>query len=177
MSVIDLSLPIVHGMPVYPDDPPVILRPLHYLEIHGWRLEYLGMGTHTGTHVNVPAHMLETGASLSELPPDRFLGQARRLGHPGKPPRNTGLLLHGKATSLTAETLIKANPTFVGYPAGFELPPELEKSLLAADIPVYENLANMDQLPAKTPFLFIGLPLALHHGDGSPVRAVAVLGE
>ena len=175
MTVIDLSLPIVHGMPVYPDDPPVILRPLHHLESHGWRLQYLGMGSHTGTHVNVPAHMLGSGANLSQLPPERFMGQARRLDRPGKPRKNTGLLLHGGATSMAAEPIIQANPPFVGYPASFELPVELEKKLLAAGIPVYENLANLELLPARKDFLFNGLPPSLDHGDGSPVRAVAVV--
>ena len=164
-------------MPVYPDDPPVILRPLHHLESHGWRLQYLGMGSHTGTHVNVPAHLLGNGANLSQLPPERFMGQARRLGRPGKPRKNTGLMLHGEATAMAAEAIIQAGPAFVGYPADFELPLELEKKLLAAGILVYENLANLELLPARTNFLFIGLPLNLQQGDGSPVRAVAVVEE
>lgn len=38
----------------------------------------------------------------------------------------------------------------------------------------YENLANLDQLVGKR-FTFIGLPLRLRGGTGSPVRAVALL--
>jgi arylformamidase len=175
MIAIDLTLPVVHGMPVYPDDPPVILRPLHHLESHGWRLQYLCMGSHAGTHVNVPAHMLEHGASISELPPERFMGPARRVKSPGRLPRGVGLILCGKAVELAAPALVAADPAFVGYPAGFDLPVALERDLLAADIPVYENLANLELLPPRTPFLFIGLPLALQDGDGSPVRAVAMV--
>ncbi|HBY97150.1 MAG TPA: cyclase [Chloroflexi bacterium] len=40
----------------------------------------------------------------------------------------------------------------------------------------YENLANLDQLVGKR-FLFIGFPLRIRNGTGSPVRAVAVLEE
>lgn len=40
----------------------------------------------------------------------------------------------------------------------------------------YENLANLDQLVGKR-FTFVGFPLRIRGGTGSPVRAVAVLDE
>ena len=40
----------------------------------------------------------------------------------------------------------------------------------------YENLANLDQLVGKR-FTFIGFPLRIRAGTGSPVRAVALLGD
>ena len=40
-----------------------------------------------------------------------------------------------------------------------------------AQIVIVESLANLDQLPEN--FLFIGFPLRLENGDGSPIRAVA----
>ena len=43
-----------------------------------------------------------------------------------------------------------------------------------AEIVVVESLANLDQLPEE--FLFIGFPLRLENGDGSPIRAVAGCG-
>lgn len=41
-------------------------------------------------------------------------------------------------------------------------------------IPHYENLANLDQLVGMR-FTFIGLPLRIREGTGSPVRAIAVV--
>ena len=41
----------------------------------------------------------------------------------------------------------------------------------------YENLVNLHQLVGRGRFRFIGLPLKIRGGTGSPVRAVAVLGE
>jgi kynurenine formamidase len=38
----------------------------------------------------------------------------------------------------------------------------------------YENLVNLDQLIGRGRFRFIGLPLKIRGGTGSPVRAVAV---
>ena len=40
----------------------------------------------------------------------------------------------------------------------------------------YENLANLDQVAGKR-FTFIGFPLRIREGTGSPVRAVALLNE
>ena len=38
----------------------------------------------------------------------------------------------------------------------------------------YENLINLHQLVGRGPFQFIGLPLKIKGGTGSPVRAVAI---
>jgi kynurenine formamidase len=41
---------------------------------------------------------------------------------------------------------------------------------------IIENLANLEQVPVSR-FLFVGLPLPIRHGTGSPIRAVAVIDE
>ena len=41
----------------------------------------------------------------------------------------------------------------------------------------YENMINLHQLIGRGRFRFIGLPLKIRGGTGSPVRAVAVFGE
>ena len=41
---------------------------------------------------------------------------------------------------------------------------------------VVENLTNLDKLLGKD-FTFVALPLKIKGGDGSPVRAVALLDE
>jgi kynurenine formamidase len=47
-------------------------------------------------------------------------------------------------------------------------------ALLGAGLVIVENLANLEALPG-TPFIFSALPLRIAGGDGSPVRAVAIL--
>ncbi len=42
-----------------------------------------------------------------------------------------------------------------------------------AEIVIVESLANLDAVPEN--FLFIGFPLHLENGDGSPIRAVALI--
>ena len=72
-----------------------------------------------------------------------------------------------------ARELIKTPPKFVGLSKKFEFDIEVEKILLAHDIISFENLTNTDQLPPA--FTFYGFPLRVRGGDGSPVRAVAII--
>jgi kynurenine formamidase len=46
--------------------------------------------------------------------------------------------------------------------------------LMGADIPAFENLAQLEQLPARGA-LVIALPMNIRGGSGGPLRAVAVL--
>jgi kynurenine formamidase len=46
--------------------------------------------------------------------------------------------------------------------------------LLGADIPIIENLANLNKITQAT-FEFAAIPLKIEKGTGSPVRAVAIL--
>lgn len=76
MRLIDLSQTIRHDMNVYPGDPVVRVKEIHTLEKEGWRLKQLELGSHTGTHVDAPAHMVADGKTIDELPLDRFYGKA-----------------------------------------------------------------------------------------------------
>lgn len=48
------------------------------------------------------------------------------------------------------------------------------QTLFAADIPAFENVANLDQLPATGAYV-IALPMKIEHGSGGPLRIVAVV--
>ena len=61
MTVLDLTHPIAPDMPVYPGDPQPRLTPLAFLPEDGFRQLGMTLTTHTGTHVDAPAHLLERG--------------------------------------------------------------------------------------------------------------------
>jgi kynurenine formamidase len=51
---------------------------------------------------------------------------------------------------------------------------ETHRILFAADIPAFENLTNLDQLPEKG-FIVIALPMKIQGGSGAPLRAVGLV--
>jgi len=76
VRLIDLSHPIVTGMPVWPGDPPVVLSPATTIAGHGYNLLALQLGSQTGTHVDAPFHVDDGLPGLDALPLERFVGPA-----------------------------------------------------------------------------------------------------
>jgi arylformamidase len=84
--IYDVSVPIRNGMPVWPSDPPIKLTANSHLsrdKSHTVRVTSIEMGSHTGTHVDAPAHFVEGGKTLSEIPLEWFVGPATVVEIPG----------------------------------------------------------------------------------------------
>lgn len=173
MKIIDLSQTIHSNMPVYPGDPEVKVSLVHTYKTHSWALRKLELSTHTGTHVDAFSHMHASAASLDEIPLKRFFGEARVVSSkiPLKP--GIGLFFVEEISLKMLDTLLQAKPNFVGG----HLTEDLERALLANEIITYTDLINLEQLPFDYSFTFYGLPLKIQEGDGSPVRAIAILEE
>ncbi|WP_400994621.1 cyclase family protein [Agromyces sp. GXQ0307] len=75
-TVRDLSHPIVDAMTVYPGDPPVHLSPALAIGRDGVAVTALGLGSHTGTHVDAPAHVIAGGRTMAEVALDELVGDA-----------------------------------------------------------------------------------------------------
>ena len=76
MKVIDLTHTIKPGMPVFPGTEPPQLSPASTFEKDGFRETLLTMYSHTGTHMDAPAHVREDGITLDKFPADKFVGKA-----------------------------------------------------------------------------------------------------
>jgi kynurenine formamidase len=76
MRVIDLSLDIYDKMPVYPGDPSVFFMRYKTIDPDGYNLTQILLGSHTGTHLDVPLHFVDGGDSIEKVPPERFIGDA-----------------------------------------------------------------------------------------------------
>ncbi|MBI9075364.1 MAG: cyclase family protein [Desulfatibacillum sp.] len=212
MQIYDLSHPIASGMPVFPGTPNPIVIPIASLNKDGFLEHCLSLSTHTGTHVDAPAHVLPQGKSIDVLPCEAFCGSACVLD-----------CRQARDGCITLEFLedldCLANPVdfvlmytgwdgfwgqkgyYSGFPiltfeaanwlAGFPLKgvgvdtPSIDPvdsldlaahhALLENEILIIENLTNLDRLPGEG-CTFCCLPLYLEHGDGSPVRAVGIVG-
>ncbi|QFU82729.1 cyclase family protein [Natronorubrum aibiense] len=76
---VDLTHSVENGMQTYPDDPPVVIRSHATHEEHGARVSALECGSHTGTHVDAPAHIDSDGNTLEAYPLERFVFDAVRV--------------------------------------------------------------------------------------------------
>lgn len=173
MKVIDLSTEIYTGMEVYPGDPDVSIEIVNTIENDNWELRYLKLGTHTGTHVDAFSHMHVGMKTIDEIPIENFFGTARVVGAEDDWGLGFGLFFMEEMTTHDFERIVDSKPKFVGG----NIDEELERKLLSKEIITYTGLVNLDKVPRNTDFVFYGLPLKIRSGDGSPVRAIAIIEE
>ena len=79
MPVVDLSLPVTAGMAVYPGDPEVRIAPALTVGADGVAVARLDLGTHTGTHLDAPAHSIAGGRTVERIALELLVGAARVL--------------------------------------------------------------------------------------------------
>ena len=204
MRFIDLSHPISNEMTTYPSDPNVTI--VREKEIHSDRtlLHRFTMGTHTGTHLDAPAHIISGGKTLDDFPLSSFTGKTVKvdlnsisdLGNFGE--KVDGIIFDSSwykkfnepkiyfgsdRPEIPKQLVKKAIEMDIKY-FGCDLPSvdvsgskdkPIHNALLGTNIIVYESLTNLNQLPLLTPFQFYGFPLPFVGLDGSPVRAVAII--
>lgn len=204
MRIVDLSVAVTEEMPIYPGDPPVKIQPAGVLARDGFADHTLSFGTHTGTHIDAPMHMLAGGKSLDQMPIDQFVGKGCYVKVDGQFKLETLkqadiepgdiVLFHTGMSDLYGEPAY-----FKDYPAlseemanylvdqkvkmvGFDTASTdnlkgfpIHKILLAGDILLIENLTNLAPLAGKK-FKVYALPLKLSV-DGAPARVVAEIEE
>lgn len=196
--LIDLTRPIGQGMPVYPGDEAVLLQPVRTLERDHYTAYFWQTSLHAGTHVDAPMHLLKGGCGIHEMPLDRFFAPGVLLKNgtdlPARDiPLGAAVLIdlgmedrygteayysaHPQISDALCDYLIERKAALVGVNAPSpDFPPfPVHKKLLAAGIPILENLMNLPLLAGKK-FMLMAMPLPLA-AEGSPVRAAAWIQE
>jgi arylformamidase len=192
--IIDISLPIGPETPVWPGDPPVLVEAVaRVADGDPADVSRLALGTHTGTHVDPPAHFLPGTTTVDELPLDVLVGPAVVAGFTAGPidgatlesaalaEGSTRVLLKtgGDAGALTpdgARWLVEQGVRLVGAdtlsiePAGHGYP--VHRILLGAGVVIVEGLDLAVVAPG--PYQLVCLPLRIAGGDGAPARAVLI---
>jgi arylformamidase len=74
MKIIDISWPISSHMTTYKNRGDVSICPTRVFEQSGVRESSIQINSHTGTHIDAPAHFLPAGAFINELPLESFIG-------------------------------------------------------------------------------------------------------
>lgn len=79
MKVTDLTHIIESAMPVFPGTEQPFFEKANTFEKDGFREAKITMYSHTGTHIDAPAHMLSNGPYLDNLDIGHFIGNATIL--------------------------------------------------------------------------------------------------
>lgn len=171
MTIIDLSHRICDGMPVYPGDVQTRLVQERFLSRDYYNGYTLHTALHAGTHVDAPMHLLDKDQRpIAELPLERFCGPGfllDGLDDPREIPPDCCVLIHtghdaryGQPDYFTSqpqispalcERILAARPRCLGVDmASPDLPPlAVHKRLLAAGVPIVENLTNLAALRGR----------------------------
>lgn len=169
---IDLSRPLSTGMPVVPGDPEVRIGPALTLDRDGVGVSRLALGSHSGSHVDAPAHLVAGGRTVDRLGLDELCGPALVVGLAPGPGGG------GAAAPVTAERL---RPLLEGR----DLPPRVllhTGTTAAASDPIYPHLGadaarwlwdrGVRLLGVDTPS-----PDPAHEGGGFPVHRTFLGGD
>jgi kynurenine formamidase len=76
VKIIDLTHTITENMPVYPGTERPSLKPTNTYEVDGFKETLISMFSHTGTHIDPPAHIIRDGKTLDSFDASSFVGKA-----------------------------------------------------------------------------------------------------
>lgn len=213
MKIIDLTHPLSPDMPVYPGTEHPVFAAAGAIETHGFAEKKITFHSHNGTHIDAPAHMIEGGKTLDQLPVDHFFGKALVIHAVDRSHKMIGIeTLKPYAENIrTVDFLLLhtgwsrhwgSGQYFSDYPVlsedaakwlvNFQLKGlgsdtisadsadaeefRNHKTLLGKGMIIIENLTNLEDL-SQDPVGFSCLPLKIVDADGSPVRAVGMMGQ
>ena len=196
MNVVDLTHPLNPQAPSHEGDPPVTLARAASHATDGYQVTAVGLGSHSGTHLDAPRHFFPGGATLDDYPVDRLVRPGWVLDvRPQRPQALVGAALLGDKLqeahleagdflllwtggAVLAEdcavVLLECGAGLVGTdaPSLDDHPYPIHQVLLGEGVLLAENLANLDHLGTGR-VMCAFLPLAIPEADGAPVRAVA----
>ena len=188
----DLSKRLESGQASYAGDPDTILEQVHTIEREGWNLTRLSLGSHTGTHMDSPAHLLKTGKTLDQYPVSRFIALAfvmdcRNLGTmqpedlPDLDPSCDAVLFYTAGSAqlsvACANSLLSRGVRLFGFDTpncdrSGDLSFPIHHALFAKDALIIENLVNLEAI-VSTKVQLTCLPLFFKDADGAPTRVIA----
>jgi kynurenine formamidase len=201
METVDLTMPLDEGTPTYPDDPDTEVKDTATVDDDGYAVKRLAFGSHVGTHIDAPAHMIEGGRTLDDYPPESFVGEAVVVDVRGQEVIQTDLSCLAEDTEIllfrtghsegygqryhdgfpvvseeTANEVVGSEIGILGIdsPSPDEPPYPVHEMLLSNGVLLLENLTNLGAVTGES-FRCCALPLKIVDGDGAPCRVAGVV--
>ena len=170
MKIHDVSVGLYPGMYVYPGDPEFSLIRMKSGDAF---ISSLSLGTHTGTHIDAPAHYFEEGISVDKLELNNLITSAEVVTSPLMPTKNCKAVLFKNAVPLSIETakqlLVKGIKT-VGCDTPSIGDDNVHRFLLENGIIIIE-LLDLSKIRDGV-YQMDALPLKIVGADASPARVV-----
>lgn len=201
MQWVDVTIPMAEGMIVWPGDPAFTFKKdSRIAEGDSANVSFIGMSTHTGTHVDAPWHFEDRGKRLHEVDSQLFFGDAHVIEVPGVdivtaadlgdtalPPRvlvktrnsarDAALAFDTHYVALAedaAERLVEDGVRLIGVDylsvAPYKQPGQTTHHILLQAEVLIVEGLRLAEVPAGR-HPFVILPLPLYDADGAPCRA------
>lgn len=170
MKIHDVSIGLHYGMYVYPGDPEFSLARIKTGEAF---ISSLSLGTHTGTHIDAPAHYFENGFSVDALDLKNLITPAEVVTSPLMPAKHCKAVLFKNAVPLSleaAEVLLVKGVKTVGCDTPSIGDDDVHRFLLKNEIVIIEML-DLAEIQDGV-YQMIALPLKIEGADASPARVV-----
>ncbi|KAF1078949.1 cyclase family protein [Methanogenium sp. MK-MG] len=195
MVFIDLTRSFPEPACTYPGD---FVPECRRFQRDGYRVSVVVAGSHSGTHIDSPAHYIEDGLTIDRIPPETFIGpvtivdlgvrrsairpedirpwmDAERLiiktGYSEKTSFDPEYAsLDEDAADLVAASGIRVIGIDTPSIEAYEGTGDVHRRILGAGIPVIEYL-NLSGV-SEGEYYMIALPLKITDGDGAPARVI-----
>lgn len=195
MAYIDLTRSFPEPDCTYPGD---CVPECRRTERDGYRVSVLVASSHSGTHIDPPAHYIEDGLTIDRIPPETFIGPVTIID---LSPRRSAIHAEEIRPFMNAERLIiktgysdvtvfDPEYAYLSQDAadlvaasgirviGIDTPSieeymgtgDVHRRILGAGIPVIEYL-DLSAVSAGD-YYIIALPLKVKEGDGAPARVI-----
>lgn len=202
MDIIDLSHTFDEKTKPFPGDPCPKFFQVSKIEDNNYNEVRVESGLHIGTHMDAPIHMVENGKFISEIPIDKFEGRGVLIDARGKEKVDANLLSsveikegdivlvmtgfeekYGsdeyfnsfpELTECFANALVdkKVNIVAMDTPSPDSEPYPIHKILLANNVLIIENAANLKKLVNIKNFVVLAYPPKFSC-DAAPIRVIA----
>lgn len=202
MAIHDISVPIRSDMPIYDGNPGVELERVDSIaEGAPANVSRLGLGVHTGTHVDAPLHFIDGAPGAEGIPLDALVGPAvvvdatsvealgdQELESLGVPEGAERVLLKTQNSELWnqdaftrdflrldgggARFVVSRGIRTIGIDYLSIGDREAHRELLGAGVVPVEGLDLRNIEPGE--YTFVCLPLDVVGSDGAPARAILI---
>ncbi|HJJ30333.1 MAG TPA: cyclase family protein [Methanocorpusculum sp.] len=170
MKIYDVSIGLRPGMYVYPGDPEFQRTSMKAGNAY---ISSLAFGTHTGTHIDAPAHYFPNGTTIDKLDLNDLICSVEVVTSPFLPKNICKAVFFKNAVPLSldmAQILLDHDVRTVGCDTDSIGDDEVHRFLLKNEIIIIEMLDLSEVLDGV--YQMIALPLKIEGADASSARVV-----